>query len=252
MLRNSFPIKKWIHLSGDNFLAQGYSAEPDYYIRFKNKIFLFESKDVVLKGEEKQSRDYPIVQNALKKKFYKIDKEGKIEAKAVLQLIENIKRILTKYYDKCDDGYNPANVKIYPILIVHDRQFDSLGVNRLVSKWFKKELVEMKDEFNIYNIQDITVINIDSILLHQETFKKRGNNRIEKIISDYHKNIKFIPENYRSQAEKEQKILNSFRSFTNFVDTELSEIASQRMPSYIMEYVKELFNESEYENEVSP
>lgn len=157
ILQNSFPKKNWIHLSGDDFLANGYSAEPDYYIRFKNKIFLFESKDVVLKGEEKQSRDYPTLKKALCEKFYKIEKNGKTEQKAVLQIVENIKRILKKYYDKCDKGYNPKNIKIYPIIVTHDRQFDSLSVNKLISKWFELELSRIKEEFENFNVQQIVV-----------------------------------------------------------------------------------------------
>ena len=56
MIRNSFP-KKWIHLSGETFKSMSFDGEPDYYLRNGNKIFLFESKDVVLKGSIKQSRN---------------------------------------------------------------------------------------------------------------------------------------------------------------------------------------------------
>ncbi|MBC6993208.1 hypothetical protein QWY85_05700 [Neolewinella lacunae] len=249
ILRNSFPKKNWIHLSGDDFLAKGYSAEPDFYVRFKNKVFLFESKDVVLKGEEKQSRDYPTLKKALSEKFYKIEKGGKIEQKAVLQIIENIKRILTVYYDKCDKGYNPKNIKIYPILIIHDRQFDSLSVNELISNWFELELSKIKGEFDTSNVQQIIVLNIDTMILYQETFKQRGNNRLEKLISDYHENIKFEPAKYRSLGEVKAKKLNSLRPFTNFVDVEFDKRKVNKIPTHVMKYAKELFKD---EKEGSP
>lgn len=241
MLRKSFPRKHWLHLSGDDFLAQGYSGEPDYYIRFKNKIFLFESKDVVLKGEEKQSRDYPTLEKALKEKFYKIEENGKIEQKAILQIIENIKRIFTKFYDKCDTEYSATTIKIYPILVIHDRQFDSPAVNKLISKWFKEELTELKDKFNISNVQEITVLNIDTLLFHQETLRARGDNRIEKLISDYHQEIEVDPKKYRSFSELKQKKVNSYQPFSNFVDNDLNKRKNRRAPSYILQYAKQLF-----------
>lgn len=243
ILRNSFPKKNWIHISGDDFLDNGYSAEPDYYIRFNNKIFLFESKDVVLKGKEKQSRDYPTLKKALSEKFYKIEKGNKTEQKAVLQIIENIKRILKVYYEKCDKGYNPENIKIYPILVIHDRQFDSLSVNELISKWFEIELTKIKEEFDISNVQQIIVLNIDTMILYQETFKQRGNNRLEKLISDYQENIKFEPEKYRSREEVKAMKLNSLRPFTNFVDVEFGRRKINITHSYIVKYAKELFKD---------
>lgn len=243
ILKNLFPNKKWIKLSGDDFLANGYSAEPDYYIRFKNKIFLFESKDVVLKGEEKQSRDYPILKKALGEKFYKIEKGDKTEQKAVLQIIENIKRVLKIYYDKCDKAYNPNNVKIYPILVIHDRQFDSFAVNELISNWFNSELAKIKDKFNISNVQQITVLNIDTMILYQETFKQRGDNRLEKLISEYHQNIKFEPEKYRILEEVNVKKMNSFRPFTNFVNEKFDKRKIKKVPSHVMKYAEELFKE---------
>ncbi|MBK8483845.1 MAG: hypothetical protein IPL31_05745 [Saprospiraceae bacterium] len=59
-VRNSLP-RKWLQYSGQDFVDNGYNREPDFYARFKNKILLFESKDVILKGNEKQSRNYRVL-----------------------------------------------------------------------------------------------------------------------------------------------------------------------------------------------
>ena len=70
---NSFPNNsKYIKVDGNEFLNKKYIGEPDYYVRFKNKVLLFESKDVILKGDEKQSRNYLTLKEALQSKFLKI------------------------------------------------------------------------------------------------------------------------------------------------------------------------------------
>lgn len=81
------------------------------------------------------------------------------------------------------------------------------------------------------------------MILHQETFKERGNNRLEKLISDYHENIKFEPEKYRSHKDMDAMKLNSFRPFTNFVDVEFDKRKVKKIPSYVMKYANELFKD---------
>jgi len=238
VLKKSFP-KKWTHISGEGFKEKGYSAEPDYYIRFKNKLFLFESKDVVLTGAEKQSRDYPILKKALKKKFYKIEHNGNIQKKAILQIIGNIKRILDHYYTQCDIGYNGDAIKIYPILVTHDRQFDSPGVNKLLLHWFNEELDNIKGTHNISNIKPLTVVNIDTFILHQEAFKSRGKVRFEDLIVAYHEAMSIIqPKKAGSQLKAVQR---AHLSFNHFVESYFDKYKLRKKPTFLREYFEELF-----------
>lgn len=221
ILKNCFP-KRWIHISGSDFKAKKYnSGAPDYYIRYKNKIFLFESKDVYITGDEKQSRNYEVLKKSLEKKFYKIEQENKIEQKAVLQLIENVKKILNRYYINCDADYNPETVRIYPILITHDRQYDAPGVNKLVSMWFQEELSKLSETVNIGNIHDITIINIDTLILYQDLFNSRGKYRIEEFISEYH--------------SKANKLL----SFSDFINSKFQGRINVE-PNYINKYLEKI------------
>ncbi|NLR94980.1 hypothetical protein [Flammeovirga agarivorans] len=230
VLNKSFPQnKKWINLTGDNFLEKGFQGEPDYYVRFKNKVFLFESKDVILKGDEKQSRNYNTIKNALKKKFYKIDNNGSIEKKAVLQIIENIKRIYANYYSICDNLSKTNQIKIYPVIITHDRQFDSLGVNALVNTWFISELEKLKSELPLSNIQQITIINIDTFISYQDTFFQRGVNRLEKYIDEYH---------YLNTNDDKIK---QFYSFSSFINEAFDKKNTPKAPKEIFEITKLLF-----------
>ncbi len=203
LLNSSFPgNSKYIKINGNEFVNKNYNGEPDYYVRFKNKILLFESKDVILKGEEKQSRDYLILKEALKSKFVKTEKKGKTNNKAILQIIENIKRFLNKFYKEIDTTYDTNNIKFYPILVTHDRQFDTPELNRLINKWFRAELENFFNKSEILRIQDLTILNIDSIVLYQENFRQRGKAGLEILINDYHKSIQL----------KKVKVLNNIKN----------------------------------------
>lgn len=242
VIRKSFP-SYWVQKSGEDFRAFGYEGESDYYVRCTSKIFLFESKDVVLKGNEKQSRNWDILKKALCEKFYKITKSnGKIEAKAVLQIIENIKRLFERYYSKCDGYYNPELIVIYPILIIHDRQFDALGVQRLVNSWFINELENIKDKVDIDRIKPLTLINIDTFLSHQEILTAREQVKIEDIIDEYHAMINFDKHSCWNYEELEQRTLDSYMSFSHFFEGRIDDLGIRKMPSFVLEYAKGLFD----------
>lgn len=238
-LSNCFPNNyKWIKIKGEDFKKIKYSSEPDYYIRFKNKVLIFESKDVILKGNEKHSRDYSILSKCLKEKFLKIEKDNIISKKAILQIIENIKRIFDKYYDKIDTDYKTEFLNFYPILVVHDRQFDTPELNRLINKWFKKELEKVFNKNEQSKINDLVIINIDTLILYQEHFKKRGKYGLEIMINKYFEFIK--PRLCKNQKELEQKYLETSISFSVYIAKELDKTDFKKVPSFIDEYINKL------------
>jgi len=188
MMKKSFP-NRWMHISGEKFKSKGYKvSEPDYYLRFKNTVFLFECKDVSLTGFVKQSFDYTEIENGLMRKFYKeIKSNGKIKKRAILQLLENIKRVYNNLFERCDNGYDGKKVKIYPILITHNRQFDCLGINKLLNNWFKQELQSNSTEICIKNAEPLTLINIEIFLRWHEAINKRSKFIFEKMIDEFQK-----------------------------------------------------------------
>jgi len=237
-IEKSFP-KKWVHVPGEEFKSYGYDGEPDYYLRNKNKVFLFESKDVVLKGIEKQSRNFNVLSEAIKSKFYKTEKEGKIQKKAILQLLENIDRVHNKYYDKVDDDYDITKLRVYPVLIVHDRQFESLAVNHLVNSWFLTELGNWKEKWKFKEIHGLVVINIDKFILHQDSFKTRKV-LFEKLIEEYFEKNEIKNIKARNHSDFEQKALDCFKSFSTFIDIELDSNGLKRMPDITEDYINNL------------
>ncbi len=96
VLEDCFP-DEYIHLSGNELKVDyGMISKPDYYIRNKSKIFLFENKDVFIRAEIKHSADFNLLEPEIKKRPYfeiKNDEKG-IKNGAVLQLIGNLKVIL--------------------------------------------------------------------------------------------------------------------------------------------------------------
>lgn len=237
-LYHSFPSNtKYVKIQGNDFLNNNYIGEPDYYVRIKNKVLLFESKDVILKGEEKQSRDYFILKEALESKFLETEKDGKKSNKAILQIIENIKRFLNKFYTKIDDAYNPDNLKFYPIIVTHDRQFDTPELNRLINSWFRTELEKYFDKSETLRINDLTILSIDSILLYQENFRQRGKNGLEVLINAYHKSIQIKPT--KNINHNKENFLNTSISFHTFLGNHFDRTAIEK-PKYIDDYLEHL------------
>jgi hypothetical protein len=129
--------------------------EPDYYARYKDRVYLFENKDVMIAKGVKSSGDIEKINEALQTKFNK-KKVG------IAQLIYSIKQITNKLF-KYDDEANKRNdLVLYPILLVSDRIFMCQGLNHRLNTWFRDKLV---DEYTMNPlVKDLTIIDIDTII----------------------------------------------------------------------------------------
>lgn len=199
--------KKYIQMPGE-YIKTKYSiyAEPDYYIRNGNKIFLFESKDILIPSQAKISNDYKVISAELKKRLYYEEKGTKKDKKAVLQLLHNIKKLLNKTAE-WDNTYKKKNISIYPIIILHDNIYNCPGINHLVNLWFRQELENMKDEYDISGIENVTIINIDVFIAYRD-FLRKPEGALDKLISSYHK---FLSQNIYKTARCEQELLDKYK-----------------------------------------
>lgn len=165
------------------------SGEPDYYLRHNNNIFVFENKDVLIARDVKASADIEKINEVLKTKFLE-DENHKV---GIGQLINSIEEILEKKF-RFDSYVNSKNnLKIYPVLLVHDRIFQTLGINYRLNSWYLKSLEErLGDKFNLSNIRSLTVIDIDTIILWSPYLKDKDK-RFKNIIDSHLKklNLKF-------------------------------------------------------------
>jgi len=132
----------------------------------------------------KQSSDFKLINNELAIKLYQNEK-GK--PKAVLQIINNIHRILSKTLE-FDSGFNPKNVVIHPVLVLHYRIFNTAGLNKWINFWFQDELEKLKQEgYNTSNVKPIVLIDIDTLIFNKDVFKNR-NLTLEEVLIHYQDN----------------------------------------------------------------
>lgn len=151
-------------LDGKSF--QGIDGCPDFYIRIKDSLFLFEYKDNTLSDKIKFSRDENLMEKEITQKlcYDGKDANGNPKRKGGGQLLATIHEILNNHtYDSFDK--NIAQIKrIFPIIITTDSAFSSLGVNGIVTKAFNDIILS-----NNYNLSNVfvyipTIINIDTII----------------------------------------------------------------------------------------
>lgn len=212
--------KKYIQKSGEEIKnTYKIDAEPDYYIRNGNKIYLFESKDILIPSDAKISNDYIKITAELKKRLYYEEKgDGSISKKAILQLLHNIKKLLKKNaeWDSC---YKENRVKIYPIIILHDNIYNCPGINDLVNQWFIGELEKIKDEYDISRIEKITIINIDVFIAYRD-FLKSPEGALDKLITSYHSYISNdILKKAISEEDAIKKYKDRIKSFEYYLST---------------------------------
>lgn len=160
---------------------QSQDKEPDYYVRHNKRIYLFENKDVLVSGKVRSSGDISQIDQVLKSKFLEVDKKpigiGQL-VNSIVQIVEN-----NFPYDAYVNKHN--NFTIYPILLVHDRIFEILGVNYKLNQWYL-ELVKKRlgDRYNPNFIKDLTMIDIDTLIYWSPHLEKNDSN-FREIIDDH-------------------------------------------------------------------
>ena len=232
---NTIYQNRYIEYNGAMMKERGIVGEPDYYIRNGSSLFLFESKDILINAEIKSTYDWKLYEEEFKKKLYvEVDSE-KTHNKAVLQLISNIKRSLLKEFP-FDTNYKPKSLYIYPIIILHDQQFNLAGLNVIINNWFNEELIKLKNlGLPIQRVQPITIINIDTLIFHQDLF------RVENItscliIDEYLKFITFDrKKKYLNDEHLKMHAERTILNFSLFLSNYVAEKNIRKVPKMIME-----------------
>lgn len=194
---------------------------PDYYIRNGNKVFIFESKDILIRAELKDSYDFEKYEKVLKEKLYYETKEKKVTPKAVLQLANFAKILLSNEFNK-DKNYKPKCIKIYPIILLHNRQLDIIGLNNLINIWFDLEKEKIKNTgLSTKNLKRPTIIHIDTLLIMHEQIKS-GKYQLDKLLDEYQNHInenKQKKGNNKTEQDQKLSTFNYFQSFNMYFDS---------------------------------
>jgi hypothetical protein len=232
---------RYIKFSGSKIKELGLDAEPDYYVRKGNYLFLFESKDILINATIKPSYDFNLYEKEFKKKLYFDDSNGRIVNKAVLQLINNIKRTLSKGFP-FDLNYKISSLYIYPIIVLHDHQFNVSGLNVLVNEWFINELGKLKEEgYNIARVQPLVIIDIDTLISQQDLFQERTI-KLEVILDEYFKFITFdFKRKYRDENHSKQYYQRTVVPFSIFIHNYVHEKKINKIPKILLEKGISLF-----------
>lgn len=207
-----------IKVSGKEFKDAGLNiSEPDYYVRIGNNIFLFESKDFYIQGTVKLSYDFKQIEKQLTQ-----DKKGKKDrlGKAISQLLNNIVRTFNNQLI-VDSKFNPAEINIFPIIIVHDSLYSAPGLNRWAFYNLKDEIQAFTQSPEVKavkfkNVFPITIVEIDTLLFYEKHFH---DNKlfIKDLLVEYHQIVGFETTSFASETEHENHISNTLLSFAKFV-----------------------------------
>lgn len=207
-LRTIYGHRSYIQLSGEEIEERfKFRGGPDYYIRNGNIIYLFESKDIFISSATKSSYNFSIIKDEIDKKL--------VNEAGIPQIINNIRNILNLEYP-FDKKYN-NKCKIYPILVTNRAEIDTPGINTYLQSRFEEKLELLKQEgFNIENVKNITIINIDAFLLFQNSFHTKKI-ILSDSIDEYHKyvnNNKHLRARTREEyGDIQSDKLNSYYNF---------------------------------------
>lgn len=199
VLNSIYKTKSRTSLTGEECREQMQEGEPDYYTRHGSSVLVFESKDIRINKEIKASFDFSRYEPAFREKLYYKEKNGQPKPKAVKQLVSNIRLVLEKSLP-FDKDYESQAVNIYPVIILHDYQYNVLGLNYLVNDWFNRELRELRKRgLSTDKVRPVTIIDIDTVILFRDELKNETF-LLEDMIDNYHTSIRPY-ENHSTHAE---------------------------------------------------
>ncbi|EJL62810.1 hypothetical protein [Flavobacterium sp. CF136] len=220
--------ERFVQKTGEE-LDPHFDGAPDYYVRNNNKIILFESKDIMLNAQIKESMDFLEIQHALSEKLYKKE-DG--TGKAVMQLISNVRKTLTLKLG-FDTDYSAEDVIISPVLVLHYRMFNTVGLNKFINFWFQEELQILKNEgLNVSNVRPLVIIDIDTLIFNKDVFADRII-ELENCLTDYQTD--YVGYNglgrlFTSQHYQNQALQNSFLPFAAYLDDKVDKMGLRKAP----------------------
>lgn len=214
----------------------------DYYIRNSKDVLFFESKDILIPKEAKQSGDYEKIKGAFEKRLYYEIEKGKTKNGAVLQLIHNIKLFLKNNLEYDKDSYSYRELNIYPIIVLHDHQYNTFGLNKLIDFWFQEEVLKMKnDGYFVHKIKPLVIIDIDTLINQKDFFT--DSEPLHKMIDKYNLEVNI---DYNIKLSTDIEIQNYFSkkiiSFSQFIETYTRNKKLKKIPKMFTDLGKEFFS----------
>lgn len=187
---------------------------PDCYLREGNDVFLIENKDILINASIKGSYDFEATIKEIKKKL--LIEEGR--PVGIGQLIANIRKLLSKE-NTFDAGFSPDKTFIYPLLVVHDNMYDTMGLNKILNIFFTEEVSKLKHEgFDIDRIKALVLINIDTLIQVADILKNKKAS-LRELVESYIENS----EGQKIKPFNEKDFTNALVPFSTFVANYMNE-----------------------------
>jgi hypothetical protein len=177
------PQKKYVKLTGEKLKAELKEGEPDFYVRDKSKIYLFEYKDVLLNADVKHSYDYAKIVDAV---FTKMVQNQGGKDKGIAQLINSIEKLGNGDFE-CLDDISKIKPIVYPIIVYTDLSFNIPGINLLLEQKFREE-IKNKGLDKKLDIRKLVLIDIDCLIKFQDLFREKKLT-LNHVLNGYHKYV---------------------------------------------------------------
>lgn len=168
VMNYAFERSKYVKLPGEKIKKIISDGEPDYYIRDKAKVYIFEFKNIYLAAEIKHCNDYEKITAEI---FKKLVSNQSSSPKGVTQLVNVIEKIRAKEFEKID-RYDFDSTIIYPIIVYVDFSFHLSGINFILNKEFRKQLLERKIRKE-ENVKNLILIDLDTFIKFQDLFRNK-------------------------------------------------------------------------------
>lgn len=144
---------------------------PDYIIKEKDSLLLFECKDIRISGEIIEMHDYEqLIQEYKNKLFKKPDKrKDKTHRIGITQLTGHVEAIRKTNFNWCKVD---KNIRIYPVIVLSDYKNLRMGFNVLANEWYQSSIEELgvKNENN----KPLIVMSFITLFKYHNLFKKNG------------------------------------------------------------------------------
>ena len=176
-------------------IKNGELGYPDYYIKTRDSVILFERKDIRINAWIKEQRDFTIIEEELRNKLvcktYQIDYKNHchkpIAPKRIGcgQLAGHVANIRNGVFPW--DSPLSREVKIYSVLVIADNRLLVDGLTSILQRWYLECLC--KEGLNIIKENPLILMSPLTLIKYSKRFSKDG---FLKYFNDYYNSI-YIP-----------------------------------------------------------
>jgi len=222
VLSYAFDKSNYLKFKGNEIKKILGDGEPDYYMRDKSKVYLFEYKDVLLNAKIKHSYNIDEIKSEISKKLVQ-NEQG--SAKGVSQLVNVIEKVRLNEFKKFDN-YDFENVIIYPILIYTDFSFNISGINYFLNTEFRKQIKDRNIK-NSHLIKDLVLIDLDMFIKFQDLFRDKRL-KLNNCLNEFYE-----------FKNRDINLFNKISTFNMFIHNKTMRIP-YKSPKMLMEEVKDM------------